>query len=153
SKDFRAKSKRLEVYERILLDIICRDLPPGTALDETALVQRYRAGRAGVRDALFRLSLEGLVNRMPRVGTTVADLSVFELQQILEARQAVEVYCAGLAAQTATPEDLQLIGHALASWEEVLRRRDLRALVKLDQQFHQGLARATHNAALTRIVV
>src|SRR5215216_5166995 len=85
----RPVSKRVEVYQRILLDIICRELPPGTPLDESGLAQRYRAGRAGVRDALYRLSLEGMVNRLPRVGTTVADLSIFELQQILEARLAV----------------------------------------------------------------
>jgi DNA-binding GntR family transcriptional regulator len=152
-RESSATSKRLEVYERMLLDIICRTLPPGSALDEASLAQRYRAGRAGVRDALYRLSLEGLVNRVPRVGTTVADLSVFELQQIFEARSAVEVYCAGVASQTATPDDLVLIEDALSGWEDCLRTRDFPRLVRLDQQFHQGLANATHNRALTRIVV
>jgi DNA-binding GntR family transcriptional regulator len=146
-------SKRTEVYQRILLDIICRELPPGSSLDEAGLAQRYRTGRAGVRDALYRLSLEGMVNRVARVGTTVADLSVFELQQIFEARVAVEVYCAGLASQTAMPSDLLVIEDALSGWEACLRDRDFRTLVLLDQQFHQGLAQATHNQALVRIVV
>jgi GntR family transcriptional regulator, rspAB operon transcriptional repressor len=150
---FPAPSKRVEVYQRILNDIICRELPPGSPLDEASLARRYRAGRAGVRDALFRLSLEGMVNRVPRVGTTVADLSVFELQQIFEARLAVEVYCAGLASQTAAPDDLRPMEDALSGWEQCLRKRDFGTLVRLDQQFHQGLADATHNQALTRIVV
>lgn len=153
SRSERPSSKRTEVYQRLLNDIICRELLPGAPLDEATLAQRYRAGRAGIRDALFRLSLEGMVNRLPRVGTTVADLSVFELQQILEARLAVEVYCAGLASQTASPEDVRLIEQSLSGWDECLRTRDFRTLVLRDQQFHQGLAQACHNQALSRIVV
>jgi DNA-binding GntR family transcriptional regulator len=146
-------SKRDDVYHRLLLDIICRVFLPGTLLDEANLAQRYRTGRAGVRDALFRLSLEGMINRVPRVGTTVADLSVFELQQIFEARLAVEVYCAGLAANMATQEDLREMEEALSGWENCLKQRDFRRLVLLDQQFHQGLVAATHNRSLSRIVV
>lgn len=146
-------AKRDEVYHRLLTDIICGDLLPGQPLEEVALARRYKTGRAGIRDALFRLSLEGMVNRVRRVGTTVADLSVFELQQSVEARLAVEVYCAGLAAQTAGPEDLRFIEDALSGWEDCLRKREFRTLILLDQQFHQGVAQASHNQALTRVVV
>src|SRR5437899_1682348 len=68
--------QKARVYEQILLDVILGELPPGGRLDEQELVRRYGAGLAGVRDALGRLALEGLVVRRPRAGTTVAPLDL-----------------------------------------------------------------------------
>ncbi len=60
------------LYQRILVDIIIGTLAPGEQLDEGALAKRYGGGLAGIREALARLSLEGLVVRRARVGTSVA---------------------------------------------------------------------------------
>ena len=67
------------VYELLLLDIMCGDLRPGQIIDEAMLAERYRVGRAGVGDAFYRLSLEGLIERRPRLGSVIADISVREL--------------------------------------------------------------------------
>jgi DNA-binding GntR family transcriptional regulator len=144
--------RRNETYDQLLLDIICREHPPGAILDEAALARRYRTGLASIREALFRLSLERLVHRWPRIGTRVADLSVFELQHIFEARLAVEVSCAELAAQMATVAELQLVRDSLESWQEAIEARDFRTLIRLDQQFHRRLAEASHNQVLIPIV-
>jgi DNA-binding GntR family transcriptional regulator len=121
-------------------------------LEEGALARRYRSGRAAVRDALFRLSLEGFVNRWPRVGTTVAELHVVELQQVYEALVLVEGHCAALAARYATAEDIAAIRDAYAGVDGVLSRRDFRALTAMDQAFHRGLARASQNRYLGMVV-
>src|SRR5579883_2191055 len=49
------------LYQRILVDIIIGILAPGEQLDENVLAERYGGGLAGVREALARLALEGLV--------------------------------------------------------------------------------------------
>ena len=78
--------RKTRVYEQILLDIILGELAPGARLDEGDLTRRYDAGLAGVRDALGRLALEGLVVRKARSGTTVAPLDLIEARQAFEAR-------------------------------------------------------------------
>ena len=100
--------KRDAIYEQLLLDIICGDLAAGEWLDESALAGRYRAGRAGIRDALSRLALEGLVERRPRLGTVVASPSFFELQQVFELRVQIEGQCAALAARNARPNEIDV---------------------------------------------
>ena len=45
----------------ILSALIFGDLAPGTAVDEKRIAQQFGVGLAGVRDALYRLSLEELV--------------------------------------------------------------------------------------------
>src|SRR5271170_4789638 len=96
---------KARVYERILLDVILCALPPGSRLDEQDLARRYDAGLAGVREALGRLALEGLVVRRARAGTTVAPLDLLEVRQAVDARRLIEPHCAALAATHAGTED------------------------------------------------
>jgi DNA-binding GntR family transcriptional regulator len=145
--------QKARVYEQILLDIILSELPPGGRLDEQALARRYEAGLAGVRDALGRLALEGLVIRKARAGTTVAPLDIIELRQALEARLLIEPHCAALAARHASSEDLANLAHAFDGAAEAIRARDFRSLVAMDQRFHAAIARASRNATLARIVI
>lgn len=144
--------EKTRVYERILLDVVCGDLPPGSPLSEAALQRRCGSGIAAVRDALTRLALEGIVERRPRVGTIVAPLDIMDLYQVFEARIAIEGHCAALAAQLATTGDLEILESAFAGHEAVLHARNFRHLVQMDQMFHRGLAAATQNAWLRRVV-
>ena len=71
-------------------------MAPGEQLDEAALAKRYGGGLAGIREALARLALEGLVVRRARVGTSVAPLDLMGAREAFEARRLIEVHCAGL---------------------------------------------------------
>ncbi|MCX7280004.1 MAG: GntR family transcriptional regulator, partial [Alphaproteobacteria bacterium] len=97
------------LYQRILVDIIIGSLAPGEQLDENLLVRRYGGGLAGIREALARLALEGLVVRRARVGTSVAPLDLMGAREAFEARCLVEVHCAGLAAQHASEAEIDAI--------------------------------------------
>ena len=55
-----------------------------------------------MRDALYRLSLEELVERQPRIGTRIPDLGLREMQDVFEARVLIEGDCAALAAERAS---------------------------------------------------
>ena len=90
------------LYGQLLVDIIIGQLAPGERLDEQALAKRYGGGLAGIREALARLALEGLVLRRARVGTMVAPLDLMEAREAFEARALIEMECAGLAARNAS---------------------------------------------------
>lgn len=145
--------QKARVYEQILLDIILGELAPGARLDEQALARRYDAGLAGIRDALGRLALEDLVIRKARAGTTVAPLDIIELRQALEARALIEPHCAALAARCASSEELAELARVFDGAEAAIRNRDCRSLVAMDQRFHAGIARASRNATLARIII
>ena len=97
------------LYQRILVDIIIGALAPGEQLDENLLARRYGGGLAGIREALARLALEGLVVRRARVGTSVAPLDLMGAREAFEARRLVEVHCAGLAAEHASEAEIAAI--------------------------------------------
>lgn len=141
-----------QVYDQMLLDLILGVLRPGERLDEQVLVTRYGAGLAGVREALGRLSLEGLVIRRARAGTTVAPLDPFEARQTVEVRRLIEPHAAALAAEHATPEEIEELGRVFDRAEAAISAGDRRAIVLMDQDFHARLARASGNPTLARLL-
>jgi DNA-binding GntR family transcriptional regulator len=144
--------QKARAYEILLLDIIMGVLPPGAKLDDLELSERYDVGLASVRDALGRLALEGLVDRRPRIGTTVAPLDMVEIRQAFEARCMIEPHCAALAAVRATEDEIQAMTTAFDGAEEAAARKDFALLVSMDQTFHRAVAIGSHNPALIRIV-
>src|SRR5471030_177013 len=116
------------LYGQLLVDIIIGALAPGERLDEQELVRRYGGGLAGIREALARLALEGLVQRKARVGTLVAPLDLMEAREAFEARALIEVECARLAAVTASDEQIAAIRATLKNGEAAVRKNDARAL-------------------------
>jgi DNA-binding GntR family transcriptional regulator len=151
--DWSAGLQKARLYEQILLDIILGELAPMTVLDEKALATRYAGGVAGVREALSRLALEGLVVRRPRVGTVVAPLDIREIEQAFEVRAILEGRAAALAARKATPADIAAITSAFDGAERAIESADFRAMLAMDRHFHLAVAMATGNPMLARFVI
>jgi DNA-binding GntR family transcriptional regulator len=141
------------LYQRILVDIIIGVLAPGEHLDENELAKRYGGGLAGIREALARLALEGLVVRRARVGTSVAPLDLMGAREAFEARCLIEVHCAGLAAMRATAEEIAGIRATLDGGEVAVAANDSAALAAMDEEFHVAVAAASGNRALAKMVV
>lgn len=145
-------SRRDEAYDRVLEAIVFGDLTPGIAVDEKGLARKFDAGIAGVRDALARLEIEGMVERQPRIGTKIAPLGVRELHDLYETRIIIEPTCARIAATRADEQDLEQLGRIGERFQEMVDSLDLRKLVSVDQAFHRIVAAATKNQYLERQV-
>lgn len=151
--DWAPGLQKARIYEQILLDIILGELQPMQVLDEKALAVHYAAGVAGVREALGRLALEGLIVRRPRVGTIVAPLDIREIEHAFEVRYMLEGRTAALAARNAGPEDVAAINQAFEGAEAAIAAADFRAMLSMDRVFHRSVAFATGNLTLARFVV
>src|SRR6201986_3163331 len=141
------------LYQRILVDIIIGALAPGEQLDESALAKHYGGGLAGIREALARLALEGLVVRRARVGTSVAPLDLMGAREAFEARRLIEVHCAGLATLKASDAEIAAIRDTMKDGEQAVAENDSAALAAMDEAFHVAVAQASHNRTLAKMVV
>jgi DNA-binding GntR family transcriptional regulator len=144
---------KARLYNRLLVDIIIGELAPGQRLDEKALVHLYGGGLSGMREALTRLALEGLVVRRARVGTMVAPLDPEEARDAFAARALIETECAALAARRASPAEVDAIQDCLAVGEAAILAGDARALAAMDEAFHLAVASASHNRSFAKQVV
>jgi DNA-binding GntR family transcriptional regulator len=102
----RAQSLVDVVAERIEAAIISGTLEPGSRLSEQALAASLGVSRGPLREAIRRLEGRKLLERTPNIGVRVAALSLRDLKDILEVREALEGMACGLAAQNMTDDDI-----------------------------------------------
>ncbi len=98
-----------QAHDRIRRDILNSALFPGEKLQIEAISERYGIGIAPVREALNRLSAEGLVERKNQRGFFVSEISMSSLEELVRTRIWLET----LALR-------ESIGNADEEWEEQL---------------------------------
>ena len=82
-----------DVYDRLRADLLSCRLIPGDRLRIEVLCQRLSAGSSAVREALARLTSDGLVTMEPNRGFRVPSLSFAELRDITATRCQIEALC------------------------------------------------------------
>lgn len=121
----------------------CR-LLPGEVLCEQELATEFGMSRTPLREALVQLASESLVRMEPRRGTFVAELSVKDIVEIFELREAVETWVVRAAAEKAGPMSLGRFTeafHALLGEAEP----DYWRSIELDAEFHAYLVTLAGN--------
>lgn len=136
-----------KAYLQIKEKIVTVEMPPGSVIRETELMEELGLGRTPIREALKQLQSESLVVVAPRRGMFVADVAITDLQQVYEVRVELESLCARLAAQRITSEQLREFRRLVAEYQSV-DKCDKRLLLSLDRRFHQLLAEAAGNKFL-----
>ncbi len=74
------------VYDRLQQDILDGRLKPGERLRVKELIEVYETGNSPLREALNRLSSNGLVVRKENRGFSVPDASLKELEELIRTR-------------------------------------------------------------------
>lgn len=100
------RSNTERAYVRLRTEIIHGDLMPGERLTAADLQDRFALGLTPIREALMRLSAEGLVDTEVHRGARVADVSMEALSDLMSARRGIERLCLTAA-----------IEHGTAAWE------------------------------------
>jgi GntR family transcriptional repressor for pyruvate dehydrogenase complex len=128
---------------------------------ERELCQRLGVGRASLREALKALEIMGMIETRLGEGTFVCGRSEFfsrpllwaitgsaknDAHELVEARELIESETAKLAAERATPEDLQAIRKHLD--EMAAGIDDPSTFLEADLNFHLAVANSAHNQIL-----
>jgi DNA-binding GntR family transcriptional regulator len=88
-----------EIAERLEAAIVREAFAPGEKLREVEICTRFGVSRSPLREAFQILESRGLVERPPRLGTRVTELSVQTLDEITLCRIPLEAACAKLLAE------------------------------------------------------
>jgi len=155
------------VIEQIMNLIKNNKLKPGDKLPpERELAEKLSISRNSLREAFRVLESRGLIKSKPGGGRYIREirknghssteniilsLEKSSILELLEAREMFEVKIAKIAAQKATPEDIELIEEALnkINEEEVLKHGKE---TESDTEFHLAIASASHNFVFVNII-
>ncbi|MCC9197926.1 GntR family transcriptional regulator [Arthrobacter sp. zg-Y820] len=91
-------------YRALREDIVSGRLPPGTVLAEVEQSQRLGISRTPLREAISRLTADGLAAPHTGRGVVVTAISPNTVTELFELRQALECKAASLAASRGNPE-------------------------------------------------
>lgn len=108
--------------------------------------------RTPVRAALERLASDGLVEMSPNKGAAVANMSLEQSIEVLRIRQALEELACRLAAEHMTEDDISRLRELVALMEKCVDIGDLYEYSRLNNEFHQSIARASRSARLAELV-
>ncbi len=95
-----------KVYNYIKANIINYNYPPGYNLNLNQLSEMLGVSHTPIKDALFRLAGEGLVEIAPRKGTYVKDVTLEDIHEILQVRLILETEAVGAITAGLTDEQL-----------------------------------------------
>ena len=96
--------------------IVACELEPGAWVSEAQLATQFGFGKTPTREALRRLSADGLVIAAHRRGYQVTPITVAQAQQVFEAYRTFVPDVAVLAAARATPEEKLQLADVAARW-------------------------------------
>jgi DNA-binding GntR family transcriptional regulator len=130
--------------------IVTLQLAPGAVLSEVVLAKRLSTGRTPVREALQRLSRDGLVNILPRRGVLVSEMDLSAQLRLLEVRRELERLMARGAAKRATPDERKEFAEIAQGMRLAAEREDGLTFMRLDQQFNLSISAASRNEFATR---
>ncbi len=138
------------VYDTLKHEILSLTLAPGIPLDETSLAERFALSRSPVREALVRLSAEGLVVMLSNRSTLVAPIDVAGFPRYVEALDFLQRINTRLAAQNRTEHDLAEMQDAARAFDRSTAKNDYLAMSATNRDFHMAIAKAGRNPYLAR---
>jgi DNA-binding GntR family transcriptional regulator len=147
------ESTAARIEAALLEDIAIGELEAGARLDETRLAERFGVSRTPVREALNRLTAQGVLVSGEKRGVRVAQYSREELAQMFEAMHEIEALCAGLAAQRLTLLARSELEGAQAECISAADSGDRLRYLKANEALHFLIYRATRNVYIEGLAV
>jgi DNA-binding GntR family transcriptional regulator len=132
---------------RLRADILDGTLDPGTLLAETGMAERLGVSRVPVREALFALEREGLVEFSHSGRAFVKVLTPQDFEELHVLRLALEPAAARLAAPQLRKDATALEKNLVA----MRRAKSVRQIARLDLDFHELILAASGNTRLLKL--
>lgn len=142
------------VAERIEAAILSGTLAPGSRLSEQALAASLGVSRGPLREAIRRLEGRKLLERTPNIGVRVAQLSLKDLNEILQVREALECLACNLAAQHMPDAEIAMLKQLLDEHgqQDAVRNREGYYEEAKNLDFHYRIVNGSGNERLAEML-
>jgi DNA-binding GntR family transcriptional regulator len=147
------RSRADAVYEQIKHDIATFRRVPGDRFTENEISEDLGVSRTPVRQALFRLQQEGVVEVLFRSGWRVLPFDFARFEQLYDLRMVLETTAVRRLCGTDRNVDRELVAALSTIWLAPVPRRsnDAAQVARWDEQFHCELVAAAGNGEMARV--
>ena len=143
-----------KALDRIETAIMKGDLAPGTRISEVLLAKTFGISRGPLREAIRRLEGRGLLERIPHVGARVVTISVDDLREVFDIREALEGMACRLAAERMADSEIEAIEAVLEQHGDDVALRAGEAYYQQpgDYDFHYRIAQGAKNRRIVELL-
>jgi DNA-binding GntR family transcriptional regulator len=137
-----------QIADAIVEAIGLGHLQPGHRIVEGDIAQRLGVSRVPVREAVRVLETQGILDGIPNRGARVADLSEARIEQVCEARIALESIAARHLQNRLIAGDrviIRALNEGISGLARAVRSEDPIAVNRADIAFHRGLCALSGN--------
>ncbi|MDR3487443.1 MAG: GntR family transcriptional regulator [Bradyrhizobium sp.] len=127
-------------------------LAPGTQLPERKLAEELSVSRTPVREALFVLQGEGLIDLTPGRRARVRQLPSHEIHEIYALRHLLEVHAVRRAAELQDIAKINRIDDALIAQKRLGALASAQEQAQADLAFHEAIAEAAGSPLLLTLL-
>lgn len=133
-----------EAYSKIRSKIMRLKFIPGERINKKELQEELSIGATPMREAILRLSREGLLLVRPQSGTYVTKIKISEVYQARFVRESIEKLVVAEAITQITKDDLSELKKIVSLQELYLKAKDYDNFFNLDEDFHHTFYTIDH---------
>lgn len=138
-----------QIYTILRDDIINQEIKGGEKLTLSALQQRFDISSTPIRDAISRLSQEGLVEQVTNVGAKVIDLSIDDVREIYDFCRILDAAAFKLALESPEVDEFSdKLSQSIEQQKTALESGDLGEFRDHSDQFHDIFFQFAKNSRL-----
>jgi GntR family transcriptional regulator, rspAB operon transcriptional repressor len=135
----RSRPLRDQIYPMVRGLLLTGVIRPGEIIDEKAIAAQLNVSRTPVREAVKRLSDEGLVDVIAQSATRASKLDRKEVEEAYLIRRALEMESAAQAARHMSQEHADRLSDILASHARAIERGNYVDAIARDDAFHRTI--------------
>jgi DNA-binding GntR family transcriptional regulator len=136
----RAITAASKIYSELRVELVSLQRRPGEAISEAQIALSYGVSRTPVREAILKLSDEGLLEVYPQSGIFVSRIPIAALPEAIIIRKALEETTARMAAERATSSQILALQSILERQREASAAGDADTFHQADEMFHAAIA-------------
>jgi DNA-binding GntR family transcriptional regulator len=136
----RTATAASKIYSDLRTELVSLERRPGEAISEAQIALSYGVSRTPVREAILKLSDEGLLEIYPQSGIFVSRIPITALPEAIIIRKALEETTARLAAERATSSQILTLRSVLERQREASAAGDSDTFHQADELFHATVA-------------
>jgi DNA-binding GntR family transcriptional regulator len=134
-----------KIYNLVKARIISFEYPPGYQINIKKIQDELGISSSPIKDAIFRLVGEELLEINPRRGTFVKDVTEKDILENEQFRTILEVGAVDIIAETITNKQISLLERR---HRELAKQNTFGTFMEKDQQFHLDIIVMTKNQKL-----
>src|ERR1700761_9552657 len=148
----RGATAASRIYADLRTELVSLERRPGDVVSEAEIALSYGVSRTPVREAILKLSDEGLLEIFPQSGIIVSRIPVAALPEAIIIRKALEETTARLAAERATSSQLLGLRATLERQREAEASKSAEAFHQADEAFHGMIAEIAGHPGIWKLI-